>query len=178
MDAGYFTENSLPRMKIMFRNIFRIKLLGLLVVGITVTANAQDKVLEKTLNSMGYTIVSRSTPALQSWETSDLKMESKQIFVIKSVKKVPGGENLYRRMAVTIEKYKDPADAIQRLKNIQATPPGPNSKMEGPEYALREGFMRDVTQVYVVSTETYTFVADGSMHKFVIDLDKRLPSIN
>jgi hypothetical protein len=45
----------------MFRNIFRIKLLGLLVIGITVTANAQDKALEKAFNSMGYTIVNRST---------------------------------------------------------------------------------------------------------------------
>jgi len=161
----------------MFRDIFRIQLLGLLVIGIAVTASAQDKILEKTLNSMGYTIVNMSTPTLQEWETSDFKMESKEVFVIKSVKKVPGGENLHRRMAVTIEKYKDPADAIQRFKNIQATPPSTNSKMEGPEYELREGFMRGVAMVYVISTETYTFVADGSLHKFVGDLDKRLPLI-
>jgi len=120
-------------------------------------------------------MITLSSPAPADWERKDLNMESKQLFVIKSLKKVPGGENLYRRMAVTIEKYKDSADAMDRFKNLQATPPGPNSKMEGPEFELREGFMRGSTMVYVISTETYTFVADGTMHKFVVDLEKRLP---
>ena len=161
----------------MLTRLFKLNLFSLLVMRIAAGANGQEKILEKTLNSMGYTIVNRSTPAIQDWEKNDLKMESKQVFAIKSIKKVPGGENLYRRMAVTIEKYKNPKDAMQRFRSIQATPPGPNSKMDGPEYSLREGFMRGVTMVYVISTETYTFVANGSMHRFVNDLDKRLPLI-
>ena len=161
----------------MLFKLLKAKVVFLALLSCSVTAVAQDAILEKTLTSMGYRITARSSPAPADWERKDLNMESKQLFVIKSLKKVPGGENLYRRMAVTIEKYKDPAGAIERFKNIQATPPGPNSKMDGPEYELREGFMRGSTMVYVISTETYTFIADGTMHKFVIDLEKRLPLI-
>jgi|GEM_PF-3277332 len=161
----------------MLFKLLKAKVVFLALLSCSVTAVAQDAILEKTLTSMGYRITARSSPAPADWKRKDLNMETKQLFVIKSLKKVPGGENLYRRMAVTIEKYKDPADAIQRFKNIQATPPGPNSKMDGPEYELREGFMRGSRMVYVISTETYTFIADGTMHKFVIDLEKRLPLI-
>ena len=161
----------------MLTKIIKGQLLVLLVLSTVICADAQDKILEKTLNSMGYRVIKPSSRALQEWEANDLKMDSKQVFAIKSVKKIPGSEDMYRRLAVTIEKYKNPQDASQRLKNIQATPPGPNSKLTAPEYALREGFMRGATMVYVISTDVYTYVADGSMHKFVGDLDKKLPLI-
>ena len=96
----------------MLFKLLKAKVVFLALLSCSVTAVAQDAILEKTLTSMGYRITARSSPAPADWERKDLNMESKQLFVIKSLKKVPGGENLYRRMAVTIEKYKDPADAI------------------------------------------------------------------
>ena len=161
----------------MLKGLSKLNIYALLVLGMAASATAQNEITERTLKSMGYTIVKTSSPALQDWEINDLKMESKQIFVIMSVRKIPGNENMYRRFAVTIEKYKDQADAVERIRNIEATPPGPNSKLTAPEYALREGFGRGLTLVFVVSTEVYTFVADGSLHKFTQDLDKKLPLI-
>ena len=96
----------------MLFKLLKAKVVFLALLSCSVTAVAQDAILEKTLTSMGYRITARSSTAPAEWERKDLNMESKQLFVIKSLKKVPGGENLYRRMAVTIEKYKDPADAI------------------------------------------------------------------
>ena len=96
----------------MLFKLLKAKVVFLALLSCSVTAVAQDAILEKTLTSMGYRITASSSPAPADWERKDLNMESKQLFVIKSLKKVPGGENLYRRMAVTIEKYKDSADAI------------------------------------------------------------------
>lgn len=66
---------------------------------------------------------------------------------------------------VTVEDLTSEADAQKRLDHIVATPPGPDSKLTGPEYDLREGF-RVGTKVYVVGTEVYMFVKDGSLTAF------------
>jgi hypothetical protein len=64
-------------------------------------------------------------------------------------------------------------DAQKRLIHIQSTPPGPNSKMMAPEYALREGFQRG-TQVYVISTDVYKFVVDKSLSLLHQQLKKEI----
>ncbi len=148
----------------MLKKLFTIKLLCLFVIAGGLNASANDKQLEKTLVSMGYKITGKIASAEADWELRDFKMRKKQIYTIKSTKKVPGEKNLYYRFTIRIEDYATVEDAQKRLAHIQSTPPGPDSKMIAPEYDLREGFQHG-TQVYVVSTDVYTFVVDKSLIK-------------
>lgn len=148
----------------MLKKLLTIQILCLLIVTSILNVSANDKQLEKTLVSLGYRVTDKIASAGADWELRDFKMRSKQIYNIKSTKKVPGEKNLYYRFTVKIEQYATVEDAQKRLAHIQSTPPGADSKMIGPEFDLREGFQRG-TQVYVVSTDVYTFVADKSLSK-------------
>lgn len=149
----------------MFKKLFTMNLLCLFMFASVMNTFANDKQLEKTLISMGYKVTGKIASAGADWEFRDFKMRSKQIYNIKSLKKVPGENNLYYRFTIKIEDYATVEDAQKRLKHIQATPPGPDSKLIAPEYDLREGFQRG-TQIYVISTDVYTFVVDKSLSKF------------
>ncbi|NJM54040.1 MAG: hypothetical protein HC846_12055 [Blastocatellia bacterium] len=149
---------------IMLKKLFTVKIFCLLLVSGALNVFAFDKQLEKTLISMGYKVTGKIASAGADWELRDFKMRSKQIYNIKSTKKVPGEKNLYYRFTIRIEQYATVEDAQIRLEHIQSTPPGADSKMIAPEFDLREGFQRG-TQVYVVSTDVYTFVVDKSLSK-------------
>lgn len=149
----------------MFKKLFTINLLCLFMFASVMNTFANDSQLTKTFASLGYKVVDKIASAGADWELRDFKMRSKQIYNIKSLKKVPGEKNLYYRFTIRIEDYATIEDAQKRLQHIQSTPPGPDSKMIAPEYDLREGFQRG-TQVYVISTDVYTFVVDKSLSKF------------
>lgn len=157
----------------MLKKLFTIQMLCLLLVAGVFNVSAFDKQLEKTLVSMGYKITDKIASAGADWELRDFQMRSKQIYNIKSLKKVPGEKNLYYRFTVIIEDYATVEDAQKRLAHIRATPPGPDSKLTAPEYSLREGFQRG-TQVYVISTDVYTFVVDKSLTKLNEKLKKEI----
>lgn len=157
----------------MLKKLFTIQIFCLLIVAGVLNTFANDTKLEKTLISFGYKITGKIASAGADWELRDFQMRSKQIYNIKSTKKVPREKNLYYRFTVRIEDYGNVEDAEKRLKHIQSTPPGADSKMIAPEYALREGFQRG-TQVYVVSTDVYTFVVDKSLSKLREKLHKEI----
>ena len=157
----------------MLKKLFTIQMLCLLLVAGVLNVSAFDKQLEKTLVSMGYKITDKIASAGADWELRDLQMRSKQIYNIKSTKKVPGEKNLYYRFTIRIEDYATVEDAQKRLAYIRSTPPGPDSKLIAPEYSLREGFQRG-TQVYVISTDVYTFVVDKSLSKLHEKLKKEI----
>lgn len=147
----------------------------LTIVVFAATGTAQTKHFENTLTSLGYKITWKVTAAGADWELRDFNMREKRVFAIKSKAKVPGEKNMYYRYSVQIEEYASEADAQKRIDHIAATPPGPESKMVGPENDLRVGFRRDKL-VYVVSTDVYKFVADGSLYKFLEQLEKKIPA--
>lgn len=149
----------------MLKKLFTIQMFCLWIVAGIVNTFANEAQFEKKLVSMGYKVTGKIASAGADWELRDFKMRSKQIYNIKSTRKVAGEKNLYYRFTVRIEEYATIEDAQKRLKHIQATPPGPDSKMIGPEFDLREGFQHG-TQVYVISTDVYTFVVDKSLSKF------------
>lgn len=149
----------------MLKKLFTAKLVCLLISASVLNASASETMLKKAIASLGYKITGEIAAAGADWELRDFKMRSKRIFSVKSTKKVPGEKNLYYRFAVTIEEYGTEEDAQKRLAHIESTPPGPDSKLIAPEYALREGFRRG-KEVYVVSTNVYTFVADKSLSRF------------
>jgi hypothetical protein len=157
----------------MLKKLFIIKILCLLITAGVLNISADDKQLERTLVAWGYKITDKIASAGADWELRDFKMRSKQIYSIKSTRKVPGEKNLYYRFTIRIEDYGTVEDAQKRFAHIQSTPPGPDSKMIGPEYDLREGFQRG-TQVYVISTDVYTFVADKSLTKLREKLKKEI----
>lgn len=157
----------------MLKKLFTIKILCLFIFTGVLNVLANDKQLERTLVSLGYKITGKIASAGADWELRDFKMRSKQIYNIKSIKKVPGEKNLYYRFTIRIEDYGTVEDAQKRLAHIWATPPGPDSKMVAPEYDLREGFQRG-TQVYVISTDVYTFVVDKSLNKLHQKLKKEI----
>ena len=155
---------------------FRSSVLFMFVlIAAVATAMALNKDFEKTLSSLGYKITWKVTAAGADWELRDFNMKEKRVFSVKSRKNVPGEKNMYYRYSVQIEEYASEADAKKRMDHIAATPPGPESKMIGPEYALRGGFCRG-TLVYVVSTDVYKFVVDGSLNKFRLLLEEKIPS--
>ncbi|MBS1794925.1 MAG: hypothetical protein JSS81_13780 [Acidobacteria bacterium] len=143
----------------------------LLIFSVAAGVRAQTVDLDKTFRTLGFKVTGRTNVAAADWELRDFKMRSKRIFALKSLKKVPGERNLYYRFAVRIEEYENEADAERRIAEIEATPPGADSKLTAPEYDLREGFRRG-TRVYVVSTNVYKFVADKSLSRFKSDLEK------
>ena len=156
--------------------LFKSSVLFIVVlIAAAVTAMAQNKDFENTISSLGYKISWKVTAAGADWELRDFNMREKRVFAIKSRKKVPGEKNMYYRYSVQIEEYTSEADAEKRMAHIAATPPGPDSKMVGPENALREGFRRGKL-VYVVGTEVYKFVADTSLNKFRLELEKKIPA--
>lgn len=157
----------------MLKKLLTLKILCLAIVPVVFGANAKDTKLEKAIASLGYKITFRSASHAQGWKKNDFMMQNKKIFSIKSRKKVPGEKNLYYRFAIKIEEYENEADAQKRLDYIESTPPGPNSKLEGPEYDLREGFRRGKS-VYVISTNVYTFVVDKSLSKFREKLEEAI----
>ena len=157
----------------MLKKLFIVKMFCLLIGAGVLNVSANDKQLERTLVSLGYKITGKIASAGADWELRDFKMRSKQIYNIKSTKKVPGEKNLYYRFTIRIEDYGTVEDAQKRLAHIQSTPPGPDSKMIAPEYDLREGFQRG-TQIYVISTDVYTFVVDKSLTKLHQKLKKEI----
>lgn len=157
----------------MLKKLFTIKILCLFIFTGVLSISANDKQLEKTIIALGYKITDKIASAGADWELRDFKMRSKQIYNIKSTRKVPGEKNLYYRFTIRIEDYATVEDAQKRLAHIRATPPGPDSKMVGPEYALREGFQRG-SQIYVISTDVYTFVVDKSLSKLHQKLKKEI----
>lgn len=157
----------------MLKKLWTMQILFLLIVAGVLNTFGYDKQLEKTLISFGYKITDKIASAGADWELRDFQMQSKQIYNIKSTKKVPGEKNLYYRFTIRIEQYATVEDAQKRLQHIQSTPPGPDSKLTAPEYDLREGFQRG-TQVYVVSTDVYTFVVDKSLTKLREKLKKEI----
>lgn len=148
--------------------------IAIILIAAVTNAMAQSKELEQTLVSLGYKITWRVSAAGADWELRDFNMRSKHVFAIKSKAKVPGEKNMYYRYSVSIEEYPTVADAEKRMDHITATPPGPDSKMVAPEHDLRVGFRRS-HRVYVISTDVYTFVVDGSLNKFRLQLDERIP---
>ena len=153
---------------------FRIfALLMIIWIAGVATATAQTKDFENTLSSLGYKVTWKVTAAGADWELRDFNMREKRVFAIKSHKKVPGEKNMYYRYSVQIEEYSSEVDAEKRMEHIAATPPGPESKMVGPEHALREGFRRGKL-VYVVETVVYMFVVDGSLTKFRLQLEEKI----
>lgn len=161
----------------MLKKLFTVKIFCLLMIICVFNTFANDTSFEKTLGSLGYRVTWKISAAAADWELRDFKMRSKKIFSIKSKKKVPGEKNLYYRFSIKIEQYATVEDAQKRLDHILATPPGPDSKMIAPEYDLREGFQRG-TQVYVVSTNVYTFVVDKSLSKLREKLGKAIGNQN
>lgn len=145
------------------------------LIAAAATATAQNKEFENTLSSLGYKITWKVTAAGADWELRDFNMKEKRVFAIRSRKKVPGEKDMYYRYNIRIEEYASETDAEKRVEHIIATPPGPDSKMVGPEHALREGFRRG-RLVYVVGTEVYKFVADKSLNKFRLELEKKIPA--
>ena len=141
-----------------------------LMLAAATAAAAQTQSLEQTLSKFGYKVTSRINSAGADWELRDFNMREKQIFNIKSKTKVPREKNMYYRYTIRVEEFGSEADAEKRMEHIAATPPGPTSKMEAPEYALREGFRRGKL-VYVVETDVYMFIADKSMSKFRAQLE-------
>ena len=157
----------------MLKKLWTIQMLCLLMVAGVLNTFANDQQLEKTLVSLGYRVTDKIASAGADWELRDFRMQSKQIYNIKSTKKVSGEKNLYYRFTIRIEQYATVEDAQKRLEHIQSTPPNADSKMIAPEYALREGFQRG-TQVYVVSTDVYKFVVDKSLSKLREKLHKEI----
>jgi len=153
----------------MLMKFFTIQILCLWIFAGVLNVSANDKQLERMLISMGYKITGKIAAAGADWELRDFKMRKKQIYNIKSTKKVPGEKNLYYRFTVKIEEYGTIEDSQNRLKHIQSTPPGADSKMIGPEFDLREGFQRG-NFIYVVSTDVYKFVVDKSLSRFHLKL--------
>lgn len=139
--------------------------------------SAYDKQLENAITSMGYRITSKIESAAADWELRDFNMRSKQIYNIKSKKKIPGERNIYYRFTVRIEEFANVEDAGKRAAQVQSTPPGPDSKMIAPEFDLRIGFQMG-ERVVVVSTDVYTFVVDKSLSKFLERLSKSLARTN
>ncbi|MEQ1762091.1 MAG: hypothetical protein ABL984_02990 [Pyrinomonadaceae bacterium] len=138
-------------------------------------AKAQQSDIEQAITSLGFKVTWKITAAGADWELRDFKMREKRVFSIKSLKKVPREKNMYYRFGVQIEEYGSEADAEKRMEHIAATPPGPTSKLEAPEYDLREGFRRGKL-VYVVSTVVYMFVVDKSLNKFRMQLEEKIPA--
>lgn len=146
----------------MLKKLFTLQIICLFMFADVLNVSANDQSFEKKLVSLGYKVTDKIASAGADWELRDFKMRNKTIYWIKSKKKVSGEKNLYYRFTVRIEDYETPEDAQKRLAYIESTPPGPDGKMIAPEYALREGFQIG-TQVYVVGTDVYTFVADKSL---------------
>ena len=132
--------------------------------------SAQTPAIEQALSKLGYKVTGKISSAGADWELRDFNMREKQIITVKSKAKVPGEKNMYYRYSIRVEEFGSEADAEKRMEHIAATPPGPTSKMEAPEYALREGFRRGKL-VYVVETVVYMFIADKSMSKFRAQLE-------
>ena len=139
-------------------------------LGLAISAFAQTSTIEKTVSKLGFKVTSRINSAGADWELRDFNMREKQIINIKSKAKVPGEKNMYYRYTIRIEKFGSEADAEKRMEHIAATPPGPDSKMLKPEFALREGFRRGML-VYVVETDVYKFVVDKSLNKLRTQLE-------
>lgn len=150
-------------------------LLTVVVLCFASNAKAQSSDIEQAITSLGFKVTWKITAAGADWELRDFKMREKRVFAIKSLKKVPGEKNMYYRYSVQIEEYASEADAQKRSDHISATPPGPDSKMVGPEFDLRVGFRRG-TLVYVVSTDVYKFVVDGSLNKLRRKLEEKIPA--
>lgn len=134
------------------------------------TAFAKDPELKIALENLGYTIVAGSTAELRQWEKTFGMIEKRQ-YAIKRKKKVRGKPAGYYRFVVKVEEFRSEDEAEMRLDNINATPPGPDSKQTGPEFDLREGF-RFGKKVYVVSTDVYRFVTDGTLTNVTSKLDE------
>jgi len=157
------------------KKIATFRIFALFMIALPAAATAQSKNFENTLTSLGYKVTWKITAAGADWELRDFNMREKRVFAIKSLKKVPGEKNMYYRYSVQIEEYASEADAQTRSDHISATPPGPDSKMVGPEFDLRVGFRRG-TLVYVVSTDVYKFVVDGSLDKLRQKLEEKIPA--
>ena len=126
---------------------------------------SQSAGLERTLATLDYRVTWKISAGAADWEIRDFQMRKKHIYAIKSRKRVPGEVALYYRYSVRIEEFDSEADAEKRMAYVESTPPGADSKLIGPEFALREGFRRG-RSIYVVSTDVYRFVADRSLSKF------------
>lgn len=160
------------------KQLIRLKFHASLMIAVLATATsalAQTNDLDQTLSKLGYKITSQISSAGADWELRDFQMRTKKIISIKSRKKVPGEKNMYYRYAIRIEDFGSEADAQKRMDHIAATPPGPDSKMVGPENSLREGFLRG-KRVYVVGTVVYMFVVDGSLNRFRLQLEEKIPA--
>lgn len=125
------------------------------------SAFAKDPELKIALENLGYTIVAVSAPKLREWEMS-FGMIEKREYAIRRNRRIPGKPARYYRFIVKVEEYGSQEEAETRAYNILATPPGPDSKQTGPEFDLRYGF-RIEKKVYVVSTDVYAIVADGTL---------------
>ena len=137
-------------------------------------AQEPDK-LREALSAMGFRITRVVDVDPTSFEKSEFDLKKKRIYVIRSIRPVPGERNLYYRYTVEIEEYADQVHALHRLERIQAAPPGPTSKMESEsEYELREAFKRG-NLVYVVGTDVYTFVVDKSLSRLTAKLENAVP---
>ena len=141
--------------------------------GFVLSVKAQKSEIEKAVGSLGFKVTSKISAAGADWELRDFKMREKTIILVKSKAKVPNEKNMYYRFSIRVEEYGSEADAEKRMKHIDETPPGPTSKMEGPEHDLRVGFRRGKL-VYAVGTAVYMFVADGSMVKLRDQLESAI----
>ncbi len=149
---------------------FAVALLGLSAVPDRALGQSSD--LEKTLASFGYKI-QRLPADVSGWEKGEFNLQSKTRYAIKSVKPVKGERSLYYSFSVDVEGYANETDAVKRSTHIDANPPGPDSKMQPPEYALRVGFRRG-NVVYVVGTHVYQFVVTKDLARLRDDLERSL----
>ena len=128
----------------------------------TAATYANDPEVKISVENLGYYIVAGSAPDLKEWEVKDFRMIEKREYFIRRNKRVPGKPAGYYRFTVKVEVYASEFDAAARIENIEATPPGPESKRTAPEFDWRYGF-RLGTKVYVLSTDNHSHVEDGSL---------------
>lgn len=134
----------------------------LTVLIMTAGAFANDPEVKIAIENLGYYIESGAAPDLSDWEVNDFRMIEKREYAIRRNKRVPGKPAGYYRFTVKVEVYASEFDAEARVENLDATPPGPESRRTAPEFDWRYGF-RIGTKVYVLSTDTYAHVEDGTL---------------
>ena len=159
----------------LLRTLINALSLSLLILSGSTNAPAQQDVeLRSAIAKAGYTVSkSASGGVLADWELN-WKIVSKRTYSIVGKKadknarcgpETVGARCITPRFWVDVEEFASETDAQKRIEHIVATPPGPDSKFTAPEFDLREGF-RIGPRVYVVGTEVYMFVADGSLTAF------------
>jgi hypothetical protein len=124
-------------------------------LSVNVFAN-DDRVTRIAIKNLGYKIVAESGSELRDRE-SELGITERREYVITRTRRVPRKPVEYYRFTVTVEQYTDERKAQRRVEFIDSGLPGLKSKQ-----SAGMGFRVGKT-VYVVSTDVYARVLDGSL---------------